>query len=82
MPKPKTVVTDHKANFETLTGAFKQGDVALMECYDTQAQEKVAVICCVVFDGKGYGFTPFARFFNGNPFEILQPPNPEGGFHA
>jgi len=72
--KPKTIVTDHKPNFETLRRAFASDDVALMDCIDKSTGEHVAVICAVVFDGSEYSFTPFARFFNGNPFEMLLPP--------
>ena len=74
MPKPRTIVTDHKKNFETLKRAFMQGDVALMDCTENATGEHVAVICAVTFDGNEYQFTPFAKFFNGNPFELLKPP--------
>lgn len=77
--KNKTIVTAHKANFETLKKAFSSGNVALMECTEKITGEKVAVICAVVFDGEEYNFTPFAKFFNGNPYELLIPPTvPEG----
>lgn len=36
--------------------------------------EKVAVICAVSFQEGKYAFTPFAAFFNGNPFEMLTLP--------
>jgi hypothetical protein len=26
-------------------------------------------------------FAPFAMFFDGNPYELLNPPNPDGGFY-
>lgn len=70
----KTIVQDHKQNFETLTGAFKSGEVCLMDCIERLTGEHVAVICAVVFDGKHYIMTPFAKFFNGNPYEILKSP--------
>lgn len=72
--KPKTIVTAHKGNFETLRVAFARGDVALMDCTEKATGEHVAVICAVVQDEKGYVFTPFARFFNGNPYDLLTPP--------
>lgn len=76
MPKPQTIVTAHKKNFETLSRAFSQGNVALMDCTENATGEHVAAICVVTFDGKQYQFTPFAKFFNGNPFELLTPPTP------
>jgi hypothetical protein len=80
MPKPKTIVTDHAANFETLRLAFRNGDVALMDCQLKQTGESVAVICAVSRPNGDYEFTPFAMFFNGNPYELLNPANPDGGY--
>ena len=74
MAKRKTIVQKHSANFETLQRAFNDGQVALMECEEKATGEKVAVICAYVWDGETYNFTPFARFFNGNPYELLIPP--------
>jgi hypothetical protein len=70
----------HRHNFETLQQAFQNGDVALLECQLAASGEEVAVICAAnpQEDG-GIQFTPFAMFFNGNPYELLNPPNPDGG---
>lgn len=71
------MITEHqKANFETLKRAFQQGDVALMECFDKQERQTVAVICAVE-RGETVGFVPFAKFFNDNPYEQLVPPGEE-----
>ena len=79
MPKrKKTIVQDHKRNFETLREAFNAGDVCLMDCIEKSTGEHVATICAIVFDGKEFNITPFAKFFNGNPFEmLLSPGDPE-----
>jgi hypothetical protein len=71
----------YKQNFETLQEAFCNGDVALMECQLTDTGEPVAVICAANRspDG-GVEFVPFATLFNGNPYETVNPPNPDGGF--
>ncbi len=71
--KRDTIVTRHRVNFTTLSRAFARGDVALMDCLEKTSGEHVAVICAVTFDGTEYCFTPFARFFNGNPYEMLTP---------
>ncbi len=73
----------HKANFRTLQEAFDNGDVALMECQLAATGEEVAVICAAnrLADG-GVEFAPFAILFNGNPYEVVNPPNAEGGFHS
>lgn len=74
MAKEKTIVQKHNENFETLRKAFANGDVCLMDCIENATGEHVAVICTYVFDGKEYQIAPFARFFNGNPYELLTPP--------
>ncbi len=76
------LATGHKANFETLQAAFDNGDVALMECQLAATGEPVAVVCAANrHDDGSVEFAPFAMLFNDNPYEILNPPKPEGGFH-
>ena len=78
----ETIVLKHKKNFETLRRAFFSGDVCVMECQEIATGERVAVICCVQKAEDGTIETvPFAKFFNGNPYEMLCPPNPDGGFY-
>lgn len=72
--KKETIVQAHGQNFETLKKAFQEGNVCSMECTLKETGEKVAVICAVGFDGTEYNMTPFAMFFNGNPYEMLVPP--------
>ena len=74
---------DHKRNFNTLRRAFHAGDAALMECQLTATGETVAVICAAnrLADG-GVEFTPFAMLFNDNPYQAVNPPNPNGGFYS
>jgi hypothetical protein len=71
----------HRTNFDTLREAFLAGDAALMECELTATGEAVAVLCAAnrLPDG-GIEFAPFAMLFNGNPYEMVNPPNPDGGF--
>ena len=70
-----------KTNFETLRRAFATGDVALMECQLATTGEDVAVICAVNRQDNGeFEFVPFAMFFNGNPYQLVNPPDPDGGF--
>ncbi|MHA2085645.1 MAG: DUF6117 family protein [Candidatus Thorarchaeota archaeon] len=69
-----TIVQDHQENFNTLSKAFEAGDVCIMDCIEKASGEHIAVICAVTFDGTDYQFTPFARFFNGNPYEMLESP--------
>ena len=72
----------HKRNFNTLRRAFRTGDAALMECQLAATGEEVAVVCAVnrLPDGQ-FEFIPFAMMFSGNPYEAVNPPNPDGSFH-
>lgn len=81
----RTIVQGHKQNFETLQSAFRNGDVALLECEINDLPftpgEKVAVVVATQHESNGdITFVPFCVFFNGNPYEFLNPPKPEGGF--
>ena len=76
-----TIVQQHKSNFDTLRQAFENGDVALLECQLKSTGESVAVVTAINDNGDDYGFVPFAMMFNGNPYELLNPPDSDGGFH-
>lgn len=71
----ETIVQQHKQNFETLKRAFLDGQVCLMDCTLQSSGEHVAVICAVSPQGDQMELTPFAMFFNGNPYELLNPPS-------
>jgi hypothetical protein len=76
------IADGHKTNFETLRQALDAGDVALMECQLAATGETIAVICAANRHPDGdVEFVPIAMMFNGNPYESLNPPNPDGGFH-
>ena len=75
--------TGYKQNFDMLQKAFAAGDVALMECQLAATGEPVAVICAANRQVDGdVEFAPFAMMFQGNPYEMLNPPNPGGGFQS
>ena len=73
--------SSQKRNFETLQSAFLAEDAALMECQLAATGEPVAVICAAnrLADG-AVEFVPLATMFQDNPYEIVNPPKPEGGF--
>jgi hypothetical protein len=75
--KPETIATKHKPNFDTLCRVFKEGSQALVACKLKATGEEVAVIAAVTYTGKEYLITPFAMFFNGNPYELLEDPTQE-----
>lgn len=67
-----------KNNFNTLGDAFKAERVALVSCTDAKTGELVPTICAVneLEDGE-IELVPFARLFDGDPYEQLLPP-PQG----
>ncbi|MDE1918837.1 MAG: hypothetical protein KGH96_22535 [Sphingomonadales bacterium] len=64
----------HRANFNTLLHAAKQGDLALMECTDAQTGEPRYVICAVGRECGDYLFVPFGHLHDGDPYEAYLPP--------
>lgn len=70
----------HKSNLDTLVRAAKAGRLAILECQEKATKRIVPVLVAVGNDGQEYVFTPFAKMFEGNPYEELNPPNPDGGF--
>ena len=73
----------YKKNFNTLRRAFRTGDAALMECQSAATGQTAAVICAAnrLADGS-IEFIPFATMFPGNPYQEVNPPNPDGGFYS
>ena len=65
-------------NFETLSAAFRNGDVLLMECQDVATSKTVPVICAVNPHADGSRtLVPFARMFDDNPYLLINPPHPD-----
>ncbi|ASY46027.1 MAG: hypothetical protein ABS86_00290 [Sphingobium sp. SCN 64-10] len=63
-----------RTNFQTLLRAAGDGNLALMECQDTQTGEPRFVICAVGRDGSDYVMTPFGHLVEGNPYDAYVPP--------
>lgn len=81
--KPKTFLDGYRPILDTIYRAAREGDLALMECQDAKTGKPVAVVVAVNQPGdKGgeYSMVPLARLFDGNPYTLLNPPKPEGGF--
>ena len=78
-----TIAKGHKQNFDTLRRAMLAGDALLVECQLVATGEPVAVICAAnrLEDGE-IAFAPFAMLFSGNPYQAVNPPNPDGGFFS
>ena len=75
-------IKDHdKENFKTLTRAFENNDVCLVDVQRKSDGKQVAAICAVSFVDGEYHITPLAIMIDGNPFEDFEPPNPDGGYY-
>jgi hypothetical protein len=68
------ITNGYKANFETLCRAIRNDAVILMECTDAKTGQLVMVVCAVEQDGNTFEMKPFAKLFDGNPYEELIPP--------
>jgi hypothetical protein len=80
MAKKSTFLDGYKENLETLKNAIENGDVALLECLDSRTGKKAAVLVAIGTAGGDSIMAPFAIMCEGNPYDYLQPPAPEGGF--
>jgi hypothetical protein len=71
------IAEGYKNNFKTLCRAIRSGDVCLMECTDAATGNPAVVVCAVQRDGDSFEMVPFAKLFDGNPYEELLPPTTE-----
>ncbi len=72
--------THDRTNFSTLARAFEHGHAALVEVQRVSDGAEVPAICAIGFADGVYEITPFAVLIDGNPFELFNPPDPDGGF--
>ena len=72
----------HRKNVNTLTRAANDGRLAAVECRRKSDGKIVTMICAVGNDDGAFTITPFAEMVDGNPFELYEPPSPEGGFRS
>lgn len=69
------IAKDYKTNLETLRSAFKNDDVALIECKDVNTGKPVITICAMSKSNGEYIISPLAKMFDSNPYEELIPPD-------
>lgn len=71
-----SIAPGYRTNFQTLKSAFENGDVALIECTDKATRKPVVAICSLhTTPERMVEITPFAKMFDGNPYEELLPPS-------
>jgi hypothetical protein len=68
IPKP------YRNNFDTLSRAFDDEAVCLLECRERATGNPAYVICAVSRTGENYDLVPFARLFDDKPYDLLAPP--------
>ena len=69
-----------KSNFNTMLEAAKNGDLALMDCFDKATGRSVSAICAVTRSNKEIQFTPFAIMPYEDLYERLSPADVDGGY--
>lgn len=72
-----------RANFNTIIRAARHGFLSLVECTDKKTGKYVAAIALIqegpspaVGEEREYEIIPIARMFEGNPYDELNPPDP------
>ena len=61
----------HQKNLNTIVRAAKNGHLMLIECTDVKTGQPVFTLGA--YDGQA--LIPFAKMFDGNPYEELIPPS-------
>jgi hypothetical protein len=74
------IADGYKANLATIQRAAADGRLALVDCQDAATGRTVVVLAAIGFDGGEHTIVPLAKMFDGNPYEELNPPNPDGGY--
>jgi len=80
--QPDKPCVAHQKNLNTIVRAARNGDLGLVEVQLAATGERLAALTAFSKDGDEIVMTPLAVLFNGNPYEMLNPPNPDGGFHS
>ena len=68
------------ANFRTLINAVRDDAVVLVECQLRSTGASVPVVAATNASGEEIEIVPLALLCDEDPYEILNPPNPDGGF--
>lgn len=65
-----------RQNLETIIRAAENGQLAVLECTEKATGKTVSVLVAIHLDGQEYVITPFAKMFDGNPYDEVNPPDP------
>ncbi len=72
--RPDQVPKGHSKNLETITRAAKEGALGLAQCKLVATGEFVTVLTAFSWGDGEVIMTPLAQLFDGNPYEMLEPP--------
>ena len=76
MKAPLTGPQGHAPNLDTIVRAAMNDHLALLEVRDRSTGTIRTALVAVNREANGdYSFVPFALMIDGNPFELLDPPN-------
>jgi hypothetical protein len=78
--KQKGPLVGYKPNFVTLQMAYKNGDLCMLDAREKATGKTVALVCAVNREGEEFAFVPIAVMIGGNPYELYDPPSPDGGY--
>lgn len=71
---PEAIPKWARQNFQQMLKAASNDHLALLSCKSKATGEPVYAICMVNRVNGEFEFMPVARLFEGNPFEMLEPP--------
>jgi hypothetical protein len=76
MKKPRTKINPgNRKNLDTINAAARDGNLCLMLCHWKDSGKPVDVLCAVNRqENSDSAFVPLATLFDGNPYELLLPP--------
>lgn len=74
---------DYRANFDTLLRAAKEGRLALLDVQEKatgKARRAIVAMSDSTEERSGFDIVPLALMFDSNPYDLLNPPNPDGEY--
>jgi hypothetical protein len=79
-PEVEKPAKAHAANLKTIIRAAKDGALAVLEVRERATGRTRAALVAINRSAAEFEFVPFALMLDGNPYEQLDPPAPDGGF--
>ena len=75
------IATGYQQNYDVILRAARNGDLVLVDCQLKESGDPVVVLCALSRrEDDTIDIVPLATMFDDNPYEILNPPDPDGGY--